>query len=82
MQKRLTFTTFMQGVSINGIKMNKLSKLKKQQLIRSITLLKTWFFLAKNKNELIRSHAMKMLLDTFGDLESMIDFVKKNNIKV
>jgi hypothetical protein len=72
----------MYGVSINGIIMSNHTEVKKQQLNPPNVLIKTWCSLARDKNEQVRSHAMKMLLDTFGDLESIVEFVKSNNIKV
>ncbi|MBA6389999.1 hypothetical protein H4J38_04295 [Colwellia sp. BRX10-3] len=54
---------------------------KKQQLTPPITLMQTWCILARDEDEQVSKHAMKMLLDTFGDLKSIIEFVKKNNIK-
>ena len=71
----------MYGVSINGIIMTNHTKVKKQQLPPSV-LIKTWCTLARDEDEQVRTHAMKMLLGTFGDLESVIEFVKSNNIKV
>ena len=72
----------MYGVSINGIIMSNHTEVNKQQLNPPNVLIKTWCSLARDKNEQVRSHAMKMLLDTFGDLESIVEFVKSNNIKV
>ena len=54
---------------------------KKQQLPPPITLMQTWCILARDEDEQVSKHAMKMLLDTFGDLESIFEFVKNNNIK-
>ena len=56
------------------------TEVNKQQLNPPNVLIKTWCSLARDKNEQVRSHAMKMLLDTFGDLESIVEFVKSNNI--
>tara|TARA_R110000737_G_scaffold67694_2_gene95699 strand:+ start:651 stop:869 length:219 start_codon:yes stop_codon:yes gene_type:complete len=72
----------MYGVSINGIIMTNHTEVKKQQLPPPSVLIKTWFTLARDEDEQVRMHAMKMLLDTFGDLESIVEFVKNNNIKV
>lgn len=56
------------------------TEVKKQQLSPPSVLIKTWCTLARDEDELVRMHAMKMLLDTFGDLESIVEFVKSNNI--
>tara|TARA_R110000737_G_scaffold168659_3_gene194931 strand:- start:1695 stop:1913 length:219 start_codon:yes stop_codon:yes gene_type:complete len=72
----------MYGVSINGIIMSSHKEVKKQQLNPPSVLIKTWCTLARDEDEQVRMHAMKMLLDTFGDLESVVEFVKNNNIKV
>ena len=67
------------------------TEVKKQQLNPPNVLIITWCTLARDENwctlardenEQVRMHAMKMLLDTFGDLESIVEFVKSNNIKV
>jgi hypothetical protein len=72
----------MYGLSINGIIMSNQTEVKKQQLNPPNVLIKTWCTLARDEDKQVRVHAMKMLLDTFGDLESIVEFVKSNNIKV
>ncbi|MBA6365131.1 hypothetical protein H4J56_13855 [Colwellia sp. BRX8-4] len=57
-------------------------EVKKQQLNPPNVLIKTWCTLDRDEDEQVRMHAMKMLLGTFGDLESVIEFVKNKNIKV
>jgi hypothetical protein len=70
----------MYGVSINGIIMTNHTEVKKQLLTPPSVLIKTWCTLARYEDEEVGIHAMKMLLDTFGDLESIVEFVKSNNI--
>ncbi|AWB57846.1 hypothetical protein [Colwellia sp. Arc7-D] len=62
--------------------MTSITEVKKQRLSPPNVLIKTWCTLAKDEDEQVSMHAMKMLLDTFGDLESIVEFVKSNNIKV
>ena len=76
------FTIFYKSVSINGIIMTYLTEDVKQQLNPPNVLIKTWCTLARDKNKQVSMHAMKMLLGTFGDLESIVEFIKNNNIKV
>jgi hypothetical protein len=54
----------------------------KNQLTPPIVLVQTWCTLARDKNKKVSQHAMKMLLDTFGDLRVVIEFVKSNDIKI
>jgi hypothetical protein len=72
----------MYGISINGIIMSNLAESKRRQLNPPIVLIKTWCALARDEDEQVSKHAMIMLLDTFGDLETIVEFVKNNNIKI
>ena len=52
------------------------------QLSPPIILVQTWCLLSRDKDKEVSQHAIKMLLDTFGDLRSAVEFVKKNHIRV
>jgi hypothetical protein len=43
-----------------------------------VVLVQTWCF----KDEEVSQHAIQMLLDTFGDMKTVVEFVKANNIRV
>jgi hypothetical protein len=47
-----------------------------------VVLVQTWCFLAKEKDEEISQHSMRMLKDTFGDMRTVVKFVKANNIRI
>jgi hypothetical protein len=52
------------------------------QLNPPVVLVQTWCLLCRDKDEEISQHAMQMLLDTFGDMRTAVEFVKANNIRV
>jgi hypothetical protein len=45
-----------------------------------IVLVQTWCLLARDEHEEVSQHSMQMLLDTFGDMRTVVKFVKANNI--
>ena len=47
-----------------------------------LVLVRTWCFLAKDRDEEISQHSMRMLVDTFGDMRTVGKFVKANNIRI
>ncbi|MGK2233875.1 MAG: hypothetical protein ACI92O_003085 [Colwellia sp.] len=47
-----------------------------------VVLVQTWCLLSRDRNEEISKHALNMLLNTFGDLRTAVEFVKINNIRV
>ena len=54
-----------------------------EELLRPpIVLVQTWCFLAKDRDEEISQHSMRMLVDTFGDMRTVVKFVKANNIRI
>jgi hypothetical protein len=52
------------------------------QLTPPVILVQTWCLLARDEDEKISQHSMQMLLDTFGDMKTVVEFVKNNNIRV
>jgi hypothetical protein len=52
------------------------------QLTPPIALVQTWCLLSRDKDEEISQHALQTLLNTFGDMKAVVDFVKVNNIRV
>jgi hypothetical protein len=52
------------------------------QLNPPVVLVQTWCLLCRDNDEEISQHAMQMLLDTFGDMKAVVEFVKANNIRV
>jgi hypothetical protein len=75
------FTTFREGTSINGIIMNNVN-LPDSQLTPPVILVQTWCLLSRDEDEEVSQHNMQMLLDTFGDMKTVVEFVKANNIRV
>ncbi len=48
-----------------------------------IVLVKTWVALIKsNEDEKVRGHATKMLIGTFGDIQTATLFCKQNGIEI
>jgi hypothetical protein len=56
--------------------------LANNQLNPPVILVQTWCLLSRDEDDEVSQHALKMLLETFGDMKSVIDFVKVNNIRV
>jgi hypothetical protein len=47
-----------------------------------VILVQTWCLLSRDEDEEVSQHNMQMLLDTFGDMKTVVEFVKANNIRV
>lgn len=47
-----------------------------------IRLVQTWCLLSRDKDEEVSQHNMQMLLNTFGDMKAVVEFVKKHKIRV
>jgi hypothetical protein len=47
-----------------------------------IVLVKTWCQLLRCEDEEPAEHAKEMLINTFGNMRNVVEFVKVNNIKV
>jgi hypothetical protein len=52
------------------------------QLTPPVILVQTWCLLSRDEDEEVSQHNMQMLLDTFGDMKTVVEFVKANNIRV
>lgn len=52
------------------------------QITPPIILVQTWCKLLKVEDERTAIHARKMLLNTFGNMKVVNEFLKRNNIKV
>ncbi len=58
------------------------TNLANNQINPPIVLVQTWCLLCRDKDEEVSQHAMQMLLDTFGNMKTVVEFVKANNIRV
>jgi hypothetical protein len=47
-----------------------------------VALVQTWCLLCRDKDEEVSQHAIQMLLDSFGNMRTVVEFVKANNIRV
>jgi hypothetical protein len=47
-----------------------------------IRLVQTWCLLSRDKDEEVSQHNMQMLLNTFGDMKTVVEFVKRHKIRV
>ncbi len=47
-----------------------------------VVLVQTWCLLSKNEDEEVSQHAIKMLVNTFGDMRSVVKFIKDNGIRI
>lgn len=47
-----------------------------------VVLVQTWCLLSRDEDEEVSHQNKKMLLDTFGDMKSVVQFVKKHKIRV
>lgn len=47
-----------------------------------VMLVQTWCLLCRDQDEEVSQRAMKMLLETFGDMQTVVGFVKKHDIRV
>ncbi len=45
-------------------------------------LVQTWCLLLREDDEEVSKHAKEMLLNTFGNMRAVLEYVKENNIKV
>jgi hypothetical protein len=56
--------------------------LTSNQLPPPKVLVQTWCLLSRDEDEEVSQHNMKMLLNTFGDMKTVVEFVKKHKIRV
>jgi hypothetical protein len=63
--------------SINGIIMTNANPAN-SPIIRPVVLVQAWCF----KDEEVIQYLIQMLLDTFGNIKTVVEFVKTNNIRV
>jgi hypothetical protein len=47
-----------------------------------VRLVQTWCSLLKDENEEVRAHANNMLINAFGNMKAVVDFVNRHRIKV
>jgi hypothetical protein len=47
-----------------------------------VRLVQTWCSLLKDENEEVRVHANNMLINAFGNMKAVVDFVDRHRIKV
>tara|TARA_R110000868_G_scaffold304023_2_gene564530 strand:+ start:445 stop:627 length:183 start_codon:yes stop_codon:yes gene_type:complete len=47
-----------------------------------VRLVQTWRSLLKDENAEVRDHANEMLINSFGDMKAILDYVNKHRIKV
>jgi hypothetical protein len=78
---KICLLLFYKGISINGINMSNLNPTN-NHLSPPVVLVQTWCLLSRDEDEEISQHAIKMLLNTFGDMRSVVKFVKDNDIRV
>jgi hypothetical protein len=53
-----------------------------KQLTPPIQLVKTWCLLLREDNEETYEYAKEKLLNTFGNMQNVVKFVREHNIKV
>ena len=56
--------------------------LTSNQLNPPVVLVQTWCLLSRDPDGEVSQHALEMLLNTFGDMKSVVEFVKVNHIRV
>jgi hypothetical protein len=80
-ERTYVYYFLVKGNSINGIIMTNTHPAD-SQITPPVVLVQTWCLLCRDKDEEISQHAIKMLLDAFGDMRTVVEFVKDNNIRV
>jgi hypothetical protein len=56
--------------------------LANNQLNPPVVLVQTWCLLCRDEDEEVSQRSMQMLLETFGDMKAVVEFVKKNKVRV
>jgi hypothetical protein len=85
LQKSYIDFFLVKGIIINGIIMSNVNHATKQfnpPINPPVMLVQTWCLLCRVQDEEVSQHAMKMLIETFGDMQTVVGFVKKHHIRV